>query len=414
MELDTIPQPALEQIERLQGIDLVVGVLGSTTNGHSATTIAMVREALGTLTNAPRAVLVLNDGQHAPGVEEQQSLPVLFWRLSGANAPESAPQSVFDAYHTIFGVSGKLGARACGVIASELRTVTPRWIDRLVRPALEMDFDLITPRYARHKWEGLLNRSIIAPFSRALYGRRIQNPMGPDFGISGKLLKWILSENAGPRRGNPFHPVASIASAATCGGFQICEADVGVRLPPPTDWMNLSSLIAEILGPLFVDMERNAAAWQRVRGSQPIPEFGDREPAPDEGGAVDVQRLIDSFQLGAQNLQDIWSLVLPPATLFEIRKLSRLAAGQFRIPDDLWVWIVYDFALGHHGRAINRDHLLRAFTPLYLGWIASYAIEMETADAMAVEARLERLAAAFEAGKPYLVSRWRWPDRFNP
>ena len=24
------------------------------------------------------------------------------------------------------------------------------------------------------------------------------------------------------------------------------------------------------------------------------------------------------------------------------------------------------------------------------------------------------VAAAFEADKPYLVSRWRWPDRFNP
>jgi hypothetical protein len=118
--------------------------------------------------------------------------------------------------------------------------------------------------------------------------------------------------------------------------------------------------------------------------------------------------------LGDANLQDVWSQVLPPATLFEIRKLSRLPPDQFRMPDSLWVWIVYDFALGHRFRTINRDHLLRSFTPLYLGWIASYALEMENADSAAVEARLERLARAYETGKPYLVSRWRWPDRFNP
>ena len=28
--------------------------------------------------------------------------------------------------------------------------------------------------------------------------------------------------------------------------------------------------------------------------------------------------------------------------------------------------------------------------------------------------RVEKLARAYEEGKPYLQSRWRWPDRFNP
>jgi hypothetical protein len=33
---------------------------------------------------------------------------------------------------------------------------------------------------------------------------------------------------------------------------------------------------------------------------------------------------------------------------------------------------------------------------------------------MAPAKHIEALAAAFEADKPYLVARWRWPDRFNP
>jgi hypothetical protein len=107
-------------------------------------------------------------------------------------------------------------------------------------------------------------------------------------------------------------------------------------------------------------------------------------------------------------------LVLPPASLLEIRKLSRLTADQFRMPDPLWVRIVYDFALGHRLRTISRDHLLPALTPLYLGWVASYALEMELQGAIAVEDRLLRLSREYEAAKPYLVSRWRWPDRFSP
>jgi hypothetical protein len=61
------------------------------------------------------------------------------------------------------------------------------------------------------------------------------------------------------------------------------------------------------------------------------------------------------------------------------------------MPDELWARIVYDFALAHRLRTINREHLLRLKTPLYLGWAAGYAKEMEAADEAAVERRLERL-----------------------
>lgn len=82
--------------------------------------------------------------------------------------------------------------------------------------------------------------------------------------------------------------------------------------------------------------------------------------------------------------------------------------------DAVWVRVVYDFALAHRLRTISRDHLLKSMTPLYLGWVASYAREMQNVAPSAVEERLERLALAYEAAKPYLLSRWRWPDRFSP
>ena len=216
------------------------------------------------------------------------------------------------------------------------------------------------------------------------------------------------------RRANPGDPLASIVPAAVAGKCRMCEADLGPRRQPPPDYMNLSSLLAAILGPVFLDMERYAALWQRVRRSEMVPELGEAEAVPEESGAVDVRRLTDSFQLGVGNLQDIWSLALSPTTLLEIRKLSRLPPGEFRMADDLWVRIVCEFALAHRIGAINRDHLLRSFTPLYLGWVASYALEIEGVDSPAADERLERLARAYEAGKPQLVSGWRWPDRFNP
>jgi hypothetical protein len=251
--------------------------------------------------------------------------------------------------------------------------------------------------------------------TRALYGKRVNNPMGPDFGVSQRLFQRMLAaRNGRATGGNRPHPLASLTPMALCQNLQIAQVHLGTRCHPPTDWKNMSSVLADVLTPVFLDMERNAACWQRTRFSAAVPGIGESGPSGQDTGTVDTRPMIESFELGNRELQEIWSLVLPPSTLFELRKLSRLPLEQFRMPDELWVKIVYDFALAHRLRTISRDHLLRSMTPLYLGWVASYANDLLASGTTSPERRLERLSLAYEAGKSHLVSRWRWPDRFNP
>ncbi len=87
-----------------------------------------------------------------------------------------------------------------------------------------------------------------------------------------------------------------------------------------------------------------------------------------------------------------------------------MSAANFRMSDALWTRIVYDFILAYRLRTINRGHLLGALTPLYLAWVASLIIL--AGNGTPPEQHIEELAATFENDKAYLVSRWRWPDRF--
>ena len=48
-----------------------------------------------------------------------------------------------------------------------------------------------------------------------------------------------------------------------------------------------------------------------------------------------------------------------------------------------------------------------------LGLFASIILQVRELPPEVADARLERLAVAFEAQKPYLMSRWRWPERFR-
>jgi hypothetical protein len=243
---------------------------------------------------------------------------------------------------------------------------------------------------------------------RALYGKRIRNPLGPDFGISSKLLERISSGSK-----TRMHPVVSLAAEAATGNMKICQSHLGQRSYSRPDWTNLSSVLSQVLAPLFLDVERYAPHWQHTRGSTPVPEFGQPMFVAGPENAVEVSPLLELFSLASRNLSEVWSMILPPSTLVELRRLTRQESG-FRMPDEMWARIVYDFALSFRLRTINRDQMLRAMTPIYLGWVASYAVELENATPEAIEQRLETLCLAYETTKSYFISRWRWPDRFNP
>ena len=412
METDSISEQAPQETRQIDSADLVVGVL---TELDDQARVGL-RDSLRALPGALRiAVLERDDPNHQD--RPPDSSPVFFVPslLARPNGPSAGPVGMADTYQSVFAAGEKLQSRGCCIIASKLESAAPERASRLARPILDGEVDLVVPRYARHRFEGLLNKAIIAPLARSLYGKRLSNPMGPDFGVSRRLIQKILGTERGDRTGgNELHPLASLATTALCDNLHIAEVHFGMRVYPPPDWANTSLALTEVLGPVFLDIERNAAYWQRTRVSAAVPTMGEPAFVRDDTGTIDTARLLDSFALGIRELQEIWGLILPPSTLFELRKLSRLPAEQFRMPDELWVRIVYDFALAHRLRTINRDHLLKSLTPLYLGWIASYAQDLETDGSISSDQRLERLALAFEAGKPYLVSRWRWPDRFNP
>jgi hypothetical protein len=417
VEVDSIPQQTKEKTAQIDSADLVVGLLA----GLSQDNIALLCQGLRTLPGSPRIVVLQSDPtgnaatQNSQSAEVNSSLSLLPWSVLAPDPTGAPMQSISVACQSLFAVTEKMGARACCLVASEMESITPQWVCQFAQPLLESDFDLVLPYYAPRKLQGLLNTGIVYPLTRCLYGKRIHNPLGPDVGVSRRLAQKILGNNRNANAGSSqTHPLASLTPAAVCDNLKICQVHVGARLYRPTDWVNMSSLLAQVLGPIFIEMERCAACWQRTRGSLSVPARDEPVSPLQETGVLDMNRMVETFQLGVRDLQEIWGLVLPPATLFELRKLSRLTTEQVNIPDELWARIVYDFALAHRLRTINRDHLLRSMTPLYLAWVVSYARELDTAGATTVEQRIERLSLAYEAAKPYFISRWRWPDRFNP
>jgi hypothetical protein len=426
-EVDAAPQNSQQQqVDSVATADIVLGILSY---NNAATIAAVIRNAShGLESNFPgrRGVLV-----HADGGSKDGTAGLALQAAPDRNALVQVAYPVYpvhllspdyhgipgkgNAVRAVFEIARKLDAKACVLVDADICELTPQWTENLVRPVLEGRFDLVTPCYLRHRYDGAVISGIVYPLVRALYGKQIRQPIGADFGYSPKLIQHLTQQARWDPDVTGAGVDAWITTQSIAGSFKLAQAFLGTRVespsgPPP----QLSTALAQVLGSLFTEIHRTAAVWQRLRVSEPVPVFGlDSRPAP-EAPPVDAQPMIDSFRLGFQNLREIWREVLPPATLLELKKLASEPDATFRFSDGAWARIVYDFTLAHRMRVMDSNHLLQAMTPLYLGWMASYALQVREATAMEVEQCIEAICRSFEAQKGYFIARWRWPDRFNP
>jgi hypothetical protein len=301
-------------------------------------------------------------------------------------------------------------ARAILMLGAESGSLAPSSIRTLADAVLTTPTDLAVPCYQLPPHAGLVNSAILYPLTRALFASRARFPLAVDLGLSLRMAQRLAGAahrfTAANQGEAPLWPV----NEATVAGFSIDQFDVGPRAQPQPGGPDLNSILPLVTGSLFADIDAKAAFWQRYRE---LPPPSDPVPlAPSTDAPADIAPMLHAFRLAYSNLQEVWSLVLPPNSLLGLKRLSTTDGDLFRMPESLWARIVFDFLLAYRLRTINRGHLLGALIPLYLAWVASH-INI-TASGADPEAHIEAVAAAFDADKTYLVSRWRWPDRFNP
>jgi hypothetical protein len=296
-----------------------------------------------------------------------------------------------------------LGADICTLPPTVIREMA----DRIAGGA-----DLILPTYGLGAHDGLVASALLYPLTRALFAANIRFPLPMDAGMSRRMVERMASvaqRQAVSQADALLWPVAEAAAAA----FNVRQVESLAPIPPAPSASDFNTLFTNVAGAIFADVEAKAPFWQRSRGpAVAMHEVPSNQGMEGSDLAEEVPGMVESFRLAHRNLQEIWALALPPQSLLALKKLSIAEPAAFTIAPALWARLVYDFALAFHLRSLNRGHLLGAFTPVYLAWVAS-TLRTVTDDASAAAHR-EETAAAFEQEKPYLVARWRWPDRFNP
>lgn len=410
-----LPEETRKKVDEIGSADLVIGIAGAAPLGQLLETIPLWLQKL---EPAPaRTVLAFPAMQEIPEAQTVVSGLELLPLPAAHFDPTSGPWAeVSAAQIAAIEAASALGARACAIFHPDLASLEDAGSFALVASVLDGSCDLVMPCYPEGKYEGLLTKGLLSPLSRSLSGRRVRTPLPNEFCVSARMLPKLTASQAPRAMAGPY--LLWPATAVGIEGGQVCEVPLHIRHTRHSEGLELSTVLGQLVGSLFQETELTAAQWQRVRGSQFMrvlddPRAGASAIEEADSEAPDPQPLIDSFKLGFRNLEEVWRIALPPISVFELQRLTRLSPAEFSMPDDLWARIVYDFAVAWHVRRIGRTHLMGAMTSLYLGWVASYVRKVSQLSAGETELRLEQVAQAFETNKPYFVSRWRWPDRVS-
>jgi glycosyltransferase involved in cell wall biosynthesis len=407
-----------QQLDTMQGADILVGIPSynnAKTIGH---VVRAVQAGFAKYFPGQKCILVNSDGGSTDGtadvvrdttIEDFQSV-LLHHRVAPMfkiATPYHGIPGKGSAFRTIFEIAEMLDVKACAVVDSDLRSITPEWIELLLKPVMSGDFDYVSPLYLRHKYDGTITNSIVYPLTRTLYGKRIRQPIGGDFGFSGRLAKFYLTKNVWESDVARYGIDIWMTTTAVANDFRVSQAFLGAKIHDPKDpGADLSAMLFQVAGAAFDLMDTYADVWKNVRSSSAVPTFGFRYAVGVEPVNVNVDAMIERFRLGVRELGDIWRLFLPEATVASLNHASTAPKKNFVIPDEQWVDIIYAFARASHERVLNREHLLKSLTPLYIGRVASFVRETWESDSDEVEERIERLCGVFEERKHLLLENW--------
>jgi len=403
--VSALPGEVRRELRRVGRADLVVGIpsfQNAATVGYVVRTVAEGADRFPGL----RTLVVNADGGSTDGTPEAAaaspvpaSVQVLCTPYEGVRGKGSAVRAILEAAQLV-------GARCCLTVDADLRSIEPWWVQRLAGPVLEDRADYVAPLYLRHKYDGTITNNLAYPMTRALYGARVRQPIGGDFGLSRALVTRLLSKPVWESDVARFGIDVWMTTTALCEGFRVVQANLGPKVHDARDpAATLGPMFQQVVGTLFSLLAVYPWRWRQVRGSQPVPEVGEPVEGEPEPVSITISALVERFREGLRSHGSLWARVLAPDVREQVERAAEGGPARW-LTDRWWARVVYDFAVAFHRDDLDPDAVVASLVPVYFGRVAAFAEETRALDSRQAERVVERQAEVFEQEKPRLVDAW--------
>jgi len=397
----TLPDEIMGKLKEFRGkVDVVVGI-PSYNNVETISYVAQVASE-GIAEYFGGKGLVLNsDGGSKDGTKETfmstdtGGIPKLAFDYVGIPGKGSALRALMEA-------AALVESRALVFLDSDLRSVKPWWIERLSTPIMKGKAVYVTPLYKRHKYDGTITNHICYPLTSVLYGKKVRQPIGGDFGVGDTMVEMYLSKPDDVWKSDVarFGIDIWMTTVALCEDGRIVQAALGAKIHDVKDpGKHLGPMFSQVVGTLFSLMQIYERKWMDLEVTPgDVDVYG-------EAVKVDVEEInVDLGNLKCKAMEGVRENETMLLDLME-NNIVRDVLRRGTLGSEEWVRIVYGLSTAFRRKG-HEDTVIKALIPLYFARVAGFVegtLNMGTEEAEKV---IEDQLLLFHSMKSYLKERW--------
>lgn len=285
------------------------------------------------------------------------------------------------------------GAEAIALVDGDLTSIRPEWIELLLSPILA-GADLVVPLYLRHPHDGVITNHLVYPVVNALFGLGVRQPIGGEFGLSGRLAKVLLGNPTFPEK---FGIDIFITVTGAVHGGRVVEAALGVKEHESTKQYSdpealLVPMFHQVAGTLFSLVHHFRDQLRSVEGIREAEQIGTLPPLEPAPVPVDEARLHSRFRQLVRERILARETFLGDGLLGEVTGLVELPLSEFEFPLPLWAEAVYRAILAYRD---SPQEALGTLEPLWQGRYLSFVRVTKGLPVAEAEARIRDQLSEF-------------------
>jgi len=396
-------------LHNIEKADILVGIPSFNNVLTASYVLSQVTKGLDTYFPHLKSAIFVSDGNSKDDTlnsvkkidlpSQVKLIPAIYMGISGKGR----------AIRAIFEAAQQLNVKSVALVDSDLRSITPEWMNLLISPTLK-GTGFVAPYYNRRKYDGTITNFLCYPITTSLFGKDIRQPIGGDFGFCAKLVDELLD--------SPLWDIPDVnrfgidifeSFTALAKGYEIKQAYLGVKEHDPKDPSSqLTSMFRQVMNTMFTCIERYEPSWREIKSFTPTEMVGnlntDFVPEPVK---VSLPATIEAFKMNFDSYSATYKRCLSNDILKTYEVLKNIENQEVQFSSEVWAETVYSFIAEFHKTPLEgRGNLIDALRVLWIGRVAAFLKETWWETREESETRICKEAKIFRDLKHFLLEKY--------
>ena len=400
---------ALVYLHDIEKADILVGIPSFNNVLTASYVISQVTKGLDTYFPNFKSVIFVSDGNSKDDTlnsvkkiylpSEVKLIPAIYMGISGKGR----------AVRAIFEAASNLKVKSVALVDSDLRSITPEWMQLLITPTL-MGTGFVAPYYNRRKYDGTITNFLCYPVTSSLFGKDVRQPIGGDFGLSIELVEDLLD--------SPMWELSDVCrfgidifetQTALAKGYKVKQALLGIKSHDAKDPSSqLAGMFRQVMNIMFTCIEQYEQVWNGIKGVSNTELVGEAHYVETpESIQVSLPATIDAFKNNYDQFNSIYKSILEQDIQNKFEQIKQIETSTVDFPSEIWAKTVYSFIAEFHKNPVfGREKLIDALRVLWIGRVAVFLKETWEQSREEAETKIIEEAKVFEKFKHYLIEKY--------